>query len=130
MREIINCDFGANIVALKALSRSGSDVSDRLERATMNTANMQLEGVYAVLAALLHALRDKAVLSDAEIDRMLADVERDIASDERPAEVRSANVDAMCFPVRFLRTSLRASAQGQRPSFAKVAAQIKQLRPK
>jgi len=130
MREIINCDFGANIVALKALSRSGSDVSDRLERATMNTANMQLEGVYAVLAAFLHALRDKAVLSDAEIDRMLADVERDIASDERPAEVRSANVDAMCFPVRFLRTSLRASAQGQRPSFAKVAAQIKQLRPK
>ncbi len=97
----------------------------------MNTANMQLEGVYAVLAALFHALRDKAVLSDAEIDHMLAEVERSIASDvERPAEVRSSNVDAMCFPVRFLRTSLRASAQGQRPSFAQVAAQIKHLRPK
>lgn len=97
----------------------------------MNTANMQLEGVYAVLAALLHALRDKAVLSDAEIDHMLAEVERSITSDvERPAEVRSSNIDAICFPVRFLRTSLRASAQGQRPSFAQVAAQIKHLRPK
>lgn len=51
----------------------------------MNTANMQLEGVYAVLAALLHALRDKAILNDAEIDHMLAEVERDIASDsEQP----------------------------------------------
>ena len=96
----------------------------------MNTANLQLEGVYAVLAALLHALRDKAVLSDAEIDHLLTEVERDIASDAaRPAEVRSSNVDAMCFPVRFLRTSLRASAEGRRPSFAQVAAQIKQLRP-
>jgi hypothetical protein len=105
-------------------------LSGHPERATMNTANLQLEGVYAVLATLLHALRDKAILSDAEIDHMLAEVERDIASDtERPVEVRSSNIDAMCFPVRFLRTSLRASAQGQRPSFAQVAAQIKQLRP-
>lgn len=97
----------------------------------MNTANLQLEGVYAMLAALLHALRDKAVLSDAEIDRLLTDVERDIASDvERPVEVRNSNVEAMCFPVRFLRTSLRASALGRRPSFAQVAAQIKQSRAK
>jgi hypothetical protein len=121
----------ANVVALKALSGSGSALSGHPERATMNTANLQLEGVYAVLAALLHALRDEAIMSDAEIDHMLAEVERDIASDtERPVEVRSSNIDAMCFPVRFLRTSLRASAQGQRPSFAQVAAQIKQLRPK
>jgi hypothetical protein len=115
---------------LKAFSLSGSGFSDLPEHETMNTANLQLEGVYAVLAALLHALRDKAVMSDAEIDHLLTEVERDIASDAaRPAEVRSSNIDAMCFPVRFLRTSLRASAEGRRPSFAQVAAQIKQLRP-
>ena len=92
----------------------------------MNTANLQLEGVYAVLVALLLALRDKAVLSDAEIDLMLTEVERDITDAKRPAEIRTANVEAMCFPVRFLKHALRSSSQGQRPSFAQVVALIKQ----
>jgi len=96
----------------------------------MNTANLQLEGVCALLASLVHALRDKAVLSDAEIEQLLMEVERNIASDDRPAEVRSSNVDAMCFPIRFVRASLRASAQGQRASFSRTTAQVKQSRAK
>ena len=32
----------------------------------MNTANLQLEGVYAILAALRGAVRDKGVLSSEE----------------------------------------------------------------
>ena len=92
----------------------------------MNTANLQLEGLYAVLAALLLALRDKAVLSDAEIDLLLTEVERDVADAKRSAEIRTANVEAMCFPVRFLKHALRSSSQGQRPSFAQVVALIKQ----
>ena len=91
----------------------------------MNTANLQLEGVYAVLAALLQTLRDKSILSDAEIGQMLAEVERSIASDGgRPVEVRASNVEAMRFPARFLRHALEASAQGEKPSFAQVAARI------
>ena len=46
----------------------------------MNTANLQLEGVYAVLAALFGALRDKGVCSDQEIDQLLAGVEKALAS--------------------------------------------------
>ena len=91
----------------------------------MNTANMQLEGVYAVLAALLQGLRDKSILSEAEIGVMLTEVEREIASGGgRPVEVRAANVEAMRFPVRYLRHSLQASAQGQKPTFAQIAASI------
>ena len=60
----------------------------------MNTANLQLEGVYAVLAALLQTLRDKSILSDAEIGQMLAEVERSIASDGgRPVEGVPVEID-------------------------------------
>ena len=91
----------------------------------MNTANLQLEGVYAVLAALLQTLRDKSILSEAEIGLMLSEVERNIASDGgRPVEVRASNVEAMRFPVRYLRHALEASSQGQKPTFAQVAASI------
>jgi hypothetical protein len=91
----------------------------------MNTANLQLEGVYAVLAALVQTLRDKSILSDAEIGQMLAEVERNIASDGgRPVEVRASNVEAMRFPVRYLRHALEATAHGESPSFAQVVARI------
>jgi hypothetical protein len=96
----------------------------------MNTANLQLEGVYAVLAALLQALLDKKVLSEDELGRMLTEVERGItAGAGRPTEVRASNVEAMRFPVRFLQSALQASSKGQRPSFAEVTARISDRRP-
>ncbi len=95
----------------------------------MNTANLQLEGVYAVMAALLQTLLDKAVLSEAELGSMLSEVERRIAVDSnRPVEMRNSNVEAVRFPVRFLKLALRESGQGRQPSFAKVAAQVRQSR--
>jgi hypothetical protein len=95
----------------------------------MNTANLQLEGVYAVLAALFQALVDKKVLSENELGLMLSEVERGIAADTaRPAEVRPSNIEAMRFPVRFLKTALKASSQGQRPSFAEITAHIRDNR--
>lgn len=96
----------------------------------MNTANLQLEGVYAVLAALLGAIRDKGVLDDDEIDRMLAGVEETLASDPvRPAELRAANVDAICFPARLLRLALRTSREGEQLSFSQLAGRVRQTKP-
>jgi len=112
-----------NAAAFKTLCKTDLPTE---ERDSMNTANLQLEGVHAVLAALFLALRDKAVLSDAEIDLMLTEVERGIIDAKRSAEIRTANVEAMCFPARFLKQALRSSSQGQRPSFAQVVALIKQ----
>jgi hypothetical protein len=95
----------------------------------MNTANLQLEGVYAVMAALLRALVDKEVLSEAELGALLTEVERGIASDvDRPAEIRASNVEAMRFPVRFLKLALQSSSKGQHPSFAEITSQIRHLR--
>jgi len=91
----------------------------------MNTANLQLEGVYAILAALLGAMRDKGVLSSEEIDRLLADVETTLVSDtRRPVELRDANVEAICFPARFLRHALKASSEGRAFSFAQLASEV------
>ena len=91
----------------------------------MNTANLQLEGVYAVLSALLTAVRDKGVLNGEEIDRLLSGVETALASDaRRPVELRDANVDAICFPARFLKHALRASSEGRAFSFAQLASEV------
>ncbi len=95
----------------------------------MNTANLQLEGVYAVLAALLVALRDKGVLNNGELDQLLAGVEADLACDAlRPTELRDANVDAICFPARFLRQALKAADDGRAFSFARLASEVGQAK--
>lgn len=95
----------------------------------MNTANLQLEGVYAILAALLGAIQDKGFLSGQEIDQMLASVEKTSASDpSRPPELRDANVDAICFPARFLRCALHASSEGRAYSFSQLASQVGQMK--
>jgi hypothetical protein len=74
----------------------------------MNTANLQLEGVYAILAALFGALRDKGALGQEEIDALLVDVELSLANDPlRPRDMRDSNVEAICFPARLLRLSAR-----------------------
>jgi hypothetical protein len=95
----------------------------------MNTANLQLEGVYAVLAALLVAVRDKGVLNNDELDQLLAGVETALACDvRRPTEVRNANVDAICFPARFLRQAVKAASEGRAFSFARLASEVGQAK--
>jgi hypothetical protein len=93
----------------------------------MNTANLQLEGVYAVLAALLAAVREKGLMDGGELDRLLAGVETSLAGDvRRPSEVRDANIEAICFPARLLRQALKADAEGRPFSFARLAGEVGQ----
>ena len=95
----------------------------------MNTANLQLEGVYAVLAALLVAVKDKGVLNSDELDQLLAGVETSLTCDvRRPTEMRDANVDAICFPVRFLRQAVKAASEGRAFSFARLASEVGQTK--
>ena len=93
----------------------------------MNTANLQLEGVYAVLAALLASLRNRGLMDSVELDRLLAGVEAALADDvRRPSEVRDANVEAICFPARLLRQALKADSDGRPFSFARLAGEVGQ----
>ncbi|WP_363346211.1 hypothetical protein [Methylocystis echinoides] len=91
----------------------------------MNTANLQLEGLYVVLSALLVSLRDKGVFESRELESILVETERRLASDpERNAQLRDANVDAICFPARYLRQALHSSEEGGGQSFVELATRV------
>ncbi len=93
----------------------------------MNTANLQLEGLYVVLTELLISLRDKGVFENHELELILRQTEERLASDpNRSAQLREANVEAICFPARYLRQALQTSAVGGSQSFAELATRVGQ----
>jgi len=95
----------------------------------MNTANLQLEGLYVVFAAVLEAMCEKGIFSRAELDSVLARAEEALNADpQRPAEMRDANVDAICFPARLLRQALQASPEEGGYSFAQLASLVGQAK--
>jgi hypothetical protein len=96
----------------------------------MNTANLQLEGLYVAVAAITALLRDKGLLSVAEIDSALAAAEVKATFDAvRPQELSPAHVDAICFPLRLLRLANQASAEGVELSFSQLAARVGESKP-
>jgi len=86
----------------------------------MNPANLQLEGLYAALAALTEALRAKGLLSGAEIEDALMRAE-DGASRMGSSNLSGANADAIVFPIRYLRVANQASLQGRKLDFSDIA---------
>lgn len=95
----------------------------------MNTANLQLEGLYVVIAALLEAMCEKGLFRREEIADVLARAEAALRADpDRPQEMRDANVDAICFPVRLLMQALQASPEGRGLSFAQLASRVGQAK--
>jgi len=94
----------------------------------MNTANLQLEGLLLALASLLQAFEHKGLLTREEIDAMLGEAEARARSEpQRPSELSAANVDAVCFPIRFLRL---AATRPERPQgFAEITASVGHTKP-
>lgn len=75
----------------------------------MNTANLQLAGVLLVLDELLTTLRAKGVVSQQEVDDLLAHAEHGVESDnQRNAALSPSNAEAVCFPIRFLQAAAKA----------------------
>lgn len=88
----------------------------------MNTANLQLEGLLLALGALTGVLRRKGLLSSEEIDTALAEAQAAASSDAlRPKGVSSSNVEAVLFPIRFLRA---VNEQAGSEPFSAVAARV------
>jgi hypothetical protein len=93
----------------------------------MNTANLQLEGLLLGLASLVELLERKGIASRDELDATLAAAEGNASRDPgRPTELSAANVDAICFPIRFLRAALREPDRDK--TFAQVATAVGQNR--
>ena len=91
----------------------------------MNTANLQLEGLYLVIASLNNALVRKGVLSRDEIDLALRRAEQTALGDDRVAEdMRSANRDAIAFPARLLALANRTASAEEISSFSELARMV------
>ena len=87
----------------------------------MNTANLQLEGLYLVLAGLVAELRAKGLLDAADIDRVFDRAEAACAAEA--GRMSPANLDAVRFPARLLRAAC-AGAPAEIPSFSALAARV------
>jgi len=70
----------------------------------MNTANLQIEGLLLATAALVRLLREKGLVTVGELDAALENAQRAATFDaRRPEQMSPANVEAVLFPLRFLR---------------------------
>jgi len=91
----------------------------------MNTANLQLEGLYLVVASLNNALVRKGLLTRDEIDLALRRAEETAIDDDRATEDLSpANRDAIAFPARLLALANRSASADEIPGFAELARMV------
>jgi len=82
----------------------------------MNTANLQLEGLYMALAALIELIKDKGLAGQDDIDAALARAEEAALAD-KSADLSAANLEAIGFPLRLLRLANSTSGAENPLSF-------------
>jgi len=100
----------------------------REEATTMNTANLQLEGLYLCIASLSNALVAKGVMSRDEIDAALASAQQSALTDFRADELSDSNRDAVAFPARVLRAMNNSASATEIPSFSEIAKLVGQTK--
>ncbi|MDH6230686.1 hypothetical protein M2281_001258 [Mesorhizobium soli] len=96
----------------------------------MNTANLQLEGLYLAIASINDVLVKKGILSVEEIDKALRRAEANATADDHIIDDMSpANRDAVCFPIRLLQLANGGSlSTGDLPSFSELARMVAQTK--
>jgi hypothetical protein len=87
----------------------------------MNTANLQLEGLLIAVAEINRLLVAKGVLSKDEIATALRRAEASLNAEDKSAELRSANRDAIAFPVRLLQLANNWRSDDDLPEFSALA---------
>ena len=93
----------------------------------MNTANLQLEGLYQAIAAINNALADKGVLTREEIDT-LRRAEQTALGDYRTEELSFSERDAMAFAPRLLALANNSASDGFTPPFSELAKMVGQTK--
>jgi hypothetical protein len=95
----------------------------------MNPANLQIEGLLMAMASLNQLLVEKGILSSQEIALSLRKAEARITGDDRFAEdIRLANRDAMCFPIRLLLLANEEQAGPSAMGFSELAKRVGQTK--
>lgn len=95
----------------------------------MNTANLQLEGLYIAVAAITDALVSKGVLSREEVAAALREAERTALTGGRASDgISAANREAIAFPARLLALANRTAGESELPSFAALARMVGEMK--
>lgn len=89
----------------------------------MNTANLQLEGLYMAVAALVELLKEKGLADQKDIDTALARAERAVF-EGKENDLSASNLGAIGFPIRLLRLANSTSAAGHSLSFNELTRRI------
>jgi hypothetical protein len=89
----------------------------------MNTGNLQLEGLYLALAAMMDLMVKRGLLERAALQGALAAAEETAARDADARRLSAANSEAMLFPIKLLRLATELPRDGV-PRFADLAREI------
>ena len=95
----------------------------------MNTANLQLEGLYLAIAAITNALVEKNLLSRDEVGKALQRAEQTALGDYRTEDLTGAQQDAVAFAPRLLILANAKAADGQVLNFSELARLVGQTKP-
>jgi hypothetical protein len=96
----------------------------------MNTANLQLEGLYAVIAELIATLQAKNLMTTEETEAMLRRAEKTAGEDaERRGGLSPAEFEGVLFPIRLLMEANRGSERDERLGFSDLARLVGQMKP-
>jgi len=90
----------------------------------MNTANLELEGLYVAIAAVNHLLVQKGVVTLEELQGALDEAHTTAKSAAKVRELSGSNREAICFPVRFLRLASDKADRGEPVDFHSVTREI------
>lgn len=94
----------------------------------MNTANLQLEGLYVCIASLSNALVAKGVMTRQELDAVFASAQATALADYRSDDLSEANRDAVAFPARVLRAMNNSASKTEIPRFSEMAKLVGQTK--
>jgi len=94
----------------------------------MNTANLQLEGLYVCVVSLTNALVAKGVLTREEVDAALTGAELTALTDYRADDLSDAHRDAVAFPARVLRAMNSSASETEVPRFSEMAKLVGQTK--
>lgn len=96
----------------------------------MNTANLQLQGLYAVIAELFATLQARGILDADETEHLLRRAEQTAGNDaEQRGELSLAELEAVLFPIRLMLEANRAAERDERLSFQELARMVGQMKP-
>ena len=87
----------------------------------MNTANLQLEGLYLALAAMHETLVEKGLVTRGEVGLALRRAEQTALGDYRTDTLSPAEQDAVAFAPRLLMLANERGADGKPASFSELA---------